>query len=186
VNAVVLDDREGGYLTTKHLIEQGCRRIAHFAGPQHLNIYKHRRQGYFDALREHDLPIDENLIFYCDMTIEDGIAGMEQLLQLPQLPDAVFSASDFSIVGAMQVLKAHHLRVPQDMALVGFSNESFTFLTEPMLTSVDQRCEQMGQSAVRLFLEMLEEKSSKFSPRRIVLQPDLIIRDSSIREKIKV
>jgi LacI family transcriptional regulator len=72
------------------------------------------------------------------------------------------------------------------MALVGFSNESFTFLTEPMLTSVDQRCEQMGQSAVRLFLEMLEEKSSKFSPRRIVLQPDLIIRDSSIREKVKV
>jgi LacI family transcriptional regulator len=186
VNAVVLDDREGGYLTTKHLIEQGCRRIAHFAGPQHLNIYKHRRQGYFDALREHDLPIDEKLIFYCDMTIEDGIAGMEQLLQLPELPDAVFSASDFSIVGAMQVLKAHHLRVPQDMALVGFSNESFTFLTEPMLTSVDQRCEQMGQSAVRLFLEMLEEKSSKFSPRRIVLQPDLIIRDSSIREKVKV
>lgn len=186
VNAVVLDDREGGYLTTKHLIAQGCRRIAHFAGPQHLNIYKNRRQGYVDALREYDLPVDESLIFYCDMTIEDGIAGMEQLLQLSQLPDAVFSASDFSIVGAMQVLKSQHLRVPEDIALVGFSNESFTFLTEPMLTSVDQRCEQMGQSAVRLFLELLEEKSAKFSPRRIVLQPDLIIRDSSIREKVSV
>ncbi|GAB2463103.1 LacI family transcriptional regulator [Hymenobacter qilianensis] len=186
VNAVVIDDREGGYLTTKHLIAQGCRRIAHFGGPQHLNIYKNRRQGYVDALREHDLPINEDLIFYCDMTLEDGIVGMKHLLQLPEVPDAVFSASDFSIVGAMQVLKAQHLRVPEDMALVGFSNESFTSLTEPMLTSVDQRCEQMGQSAVRLFLELVEEKSAKFSPRRIVLQPDLIIRDSSIREKVGV
>ncbi|UYZ62101.1 LacI family DNA-binding transcriptional regulator [Hymenobacter weizhouensis] len=181
VSAVVLDDREGGYQSTKHLLAQGCRRIAHFGGPQHLNIYKNRRQGYVDALLEHGLPLDEDLIFYCDMTQEDGMEGMERLLSLPHPPDAVFSASDFSIVGALQVIKSRGLRVPQDIALAGFSNETFTSLTEPMLTSIDQRCEQMGQSAVRLFLEMLEEKTSKFSPRRIVLQPDLLIRDSSLQ-----
>ena len=182
VNAVVLDDREGGYQATRHLLAQGCRRIAHFAGPEHLNIYKNRRQGYVDALLEHGLPIDQDLIFHCDMTLEDGIAGMEQMLALPQPPDAVFSASDFSVVGALQALKRHGLRVPEDVALAGFSNETFTSLTEPMLTSVDQRCEQMGQSAVRLFLEMLQEQSSKFSPRRIVLQPDLLVRASSLRQ----
>ncbi|MCR5886429.1 LacI family transcriptional regulator [Hymenobacter sp. J193] len=181
VNAVVLDDREGGYQSTKHLISQGCRRIAHFGGPQHLNIYKNRRQGYVDALLEAGMPIEEELFFYCDMTLEDGIAGMQQMLRLPHPPDAIFSASDFSVVGALQELKRQGFRSPQDIALAGFSNETFTSLTEPMLTSVDQRCEQMGQSAVRLFLEMLEERGSKFSPRRIVLQPDLLVRTSSQR-----
>jgi LacI family transcriptional regulator len=181
VSAVVIDDREGGYQSTKHLIAQGCRRIAHFGGPLHLNIYKNRRLGYIDALLEAGLPVEEELIYHCDMTQEDGVAGMQQMLQLKKRPDAIFSASDFSIVGALQELKRHRLRVPQDIALSGFSNETFTSMTEPMLTSVDQRCEQMGQAAVRLFLEMLEERSALFSPRRIVLQPDLLIRGSSLR-----
>ncbi|MBB6060540.1 LacI family transcriptional regulator [Hymenobacter luteus] len=181
VSAVVLDDREGGYLSTKHLIAQGCRRIAHFGGPLHLNIYKNRRLGYLDALHEHGLPVEEELIFHCDMTVEDGVQGMQQLLALPHPPDAVFSASDFSVVGALQELKRQRLRVPQDVALAGFSNETFTSLTEPMLTSVDQHCEQMGQSAVRLFLEMREEQDQNFAPRRIVLPPDLLVRDSSVR-----
>ncbi len=181
VSAVVVDDRQGAYQVTRHLIEQGNRRIAHFAGPQHLNIYKHRQQGYLDALRTYGLPHEEDLIFTCDMTLEEGAAGMAQLLQLPTPPDAVFSASDFSIVGALQVLKERGIRVPHDMALAGFSNETFTSLTEPRLTSVDQRCEQMGQSAVRLFLEMVEDTTGRFSPRRIVLQPDVLIRESSVR-----
>ncbi|OON69301.1 LacI family DNA-binding transcriptional regulator [Hymenobacter sp. CRA2] len=181
VSAVVLDDREGGYRATRHLIEQGCRRIAHFGGPQHLNIYKNRRLGYEDALREAGLPLDDALIYYCDMTLEDGVAGMQYLLQLPWPPDAVFSASDFSVVGALQELKVHGLRVPQDLALSGFSNETFTSFTEPMLTTVDQHCEQMGQDAVRLFLEMRHARSPGASPRRIVLQPELLVRGSSRR-----
>ena len=182
VNAVVLDDREGAYQSTRHLLAQGCRRIAHFAGPLHLNIYKNRRQGYLDALHEAGLPTDESLIFGSDMKLEDGARGMEQLLRLPGgPPDAVFSASDFSIAGALQVLKKRGLRVPHDVALAGFSNETFTALTEPHLTSVDQRCEQMGQAAARLLLEVLTEKRHPVSPRRILLQPDLIVRESSRR-----
>ncbi|MBC6611233.1 LacI family DNA-binding transcriptional regulator [Hymenobacter sp. BT507] len=179
VSAVVLDDRAGGYQSTKHLIQQGYRRIAHFGGPQHLNIYKDRRQGYLDALREHDLPVEEDLIHIGNMKMEDGAAGIAHLLALPNPPDAVFSASDFAAVGALQALKQRGLRVPQDMALAGFSNETFTSLTEPMLTTIDQRCEQMGQAAVRLFLEILAETSGDFSPRRVVLRPDLLVRSSS-------
>ncbi|WP_022823282.1 LacI family DNA-binding transcriptional regulator [Hymenobacter norwichensis] len=179
VSAVVIDDREGGYQATKHLLERGYRRIAHFCGPQHLNIYKNRRQGYLDALHEYGLPVVEELIFNCDMTLEDGERGIDYLLSLPEPPDAVFSSSDFSVVGALQLLKQRGVRVPQDMALVGFSNETFTSFTDPLLTSVDQRCEQMGQAAVRLFLEMREENDGLFSPRRVVLQPDLMVRGSS-------
>ena len=185
VSAVVLDDRAGGYNATKHLLTQGYRRIAHFAGPQHLNIYKNRQLGYLDALREFEIPIEDNLIILSDMKIQDGIAGMNQLLKLPTRPEAIFSASDFSAVGAMQVLESRGLRVPNDVALVGFSNETFTSLTTPKLTSIDQHCEQMGQSAVRMFLEMLEEKNGTFLPRRVVLQPELIIRESSQRAMAK-
>jgi len=181
VNSVVIDDYLGAYQAVTHLIEQGCTHIAHFAGPQHLNIYKNRYRGYQDALRAHGIALDEVLVHTCDMKISDGVEGMEKLLALDKLPDAVFSASDFSAVGALQVLKARGIRVPQDMALAGFSNETFSSLTEPRLTSVDQRCEQMGQSAVKLFLEMLDDKSGSFSPRRIVLQPELLVRESSLR-----
>jgi len=185
VNAVVLNDREGGYQSTKHLLEQGCRRVAHFAGLQHLNIYKNRRQGYLDALQEYGLPHDEELIVYCDMTLEEGMAGMQRLLALPNPPDAVFSAGDSSLLGALQLLKQRGIRVPQDVALAGFSNEGFTAITEPMLTSVDQRCEEMGQAAVRLFLELVEAKGNPFSHRQVVLQPELFVRGSSLHQTIE-
>lgn len=181
VNAVVLDDRAGGYRATRHLLEQGYRRIAHFSGPQHLNIYKLRRQGYEDALREHNLPIEEELIIASDMTMEDGHAGMRQLLALPQPPDAVFSASDFSLAGALRVLGERGLRVPQDMGLVGFSNELFSRLTSPMLTSIDQHCELMGRSATGLLLQIMDEREQHFAPRHVVLQPELCVRASSLR-----
>lgn len=183
-SAVVIDDHQGAYQVVRHLIEQGCKRIAHFAGPQHLNIYKMRQQGYLDALRAHGLTSDEDLIFTCDMTQEEGMEGMKQLLRLPNPPDAVFSASDFSAVGALQVLKERGIRVPHDIALAGFSNETFTSLTEPRITSVDQHCEQMGQSAVRLFLDIMGDTTGRFSPRRIVLQPEVLLRESSMRIKV--
>ena len=183
VSAVVIDDHQGAYQITRHLIEQGHRRIAHFAGPQHLNIYRNRQQGYLAALRTHGLPVEDQLIFTSDMKLADGEAGMRQLLSLPlaDRPDALFSASDFSAVGAMQVLKENGLRIPQDMALAGFSNETFASFTEPRISSVDQRCEQMGQETVRLFLEILAAQPGHFEPRRIVLEPEVIIRESSMR-----
>ena len=181
VSAVVIDDRAGGHRATKHLLDQGYRRIAHFGGPQHLNIYKHRRQGYEDALREQDLPVEADLLVICDMKIEDGVAGMQQLLALPQRPDAIFSASDFTLIGALDVLKEQGLRVPEDVGLVGFSNELFSRLTEPKLTSVDQHCELMGQTATRLLLEIMHTQGQPFAHRHVVLQPNLLVRASSMR-----
>jgi len=182
VNAVVLNDREGAYQATRHLLEQGCRRVAHFAGMQHLNIYKNRRQGYLDALQSHGIAPDERLITDCDMTQEGGHEGMAQLLALPEPPDAVFSAGDTAVLGALQLLKSRGLRVPQDVALAGFSNEALTLVTEPMLTSVDQRCEEMGQAAFRLFTELVEAEGTAFSQRQVVLQPQLFVRASSLRK----
>ncbi|MCB2379068.1 LacI family transcriptional regulator [Hymenobacter sp. BT635] len=182
VNAVVLDDQEGGYVSTRHLLSQGCRRIAHLAGPQHLNIYKNRRQGYLDALREAGLPEDENLIVYMDMSQEQGVAAMRQLLALPEPPDAVFAAGDYSALGAMQEAHRQGLQVPQDVAISGFSNEIFTVITQPAMTTIDQRCEEMGQAAVRLLLEVIDAAGAPFTPRQVALRPELVVRNSSVRE----
>ena len=182
VNAVLLNDREGAYQATRHLLEQGCRRVAHLAGPQHLNIYKNRRQGYLDALLSYGIAPDEALINDCDMTLEGGTACMAELLALPNPPDAVFSAGDSAVLGALQLLKSRGIRVPQDVALAGFSNEALTLVAEPMITSVDQRCEEMGQAAFRLFTELVAAEGTSFSQRQVVLQPQLFVRASSLRK----
>ncbi|MDO7873319.1 LacI family DNA-binding transcriptional regulator [Hymenobacter sp. ASUV-10] len=179
VNAVVLDDREGGYLSTRHLLQQGRRRIAHLAGPQHLNIYKNRRQGYFDALREAGLPADESLVVYNDMAQEQGAEALRQLLALPNPPDGLFAAGDYAALGALQEAQRQGLRVPEDLAITGFSNETFTLVARPTITTVDQRCEEMGQAAVRLLLEMIDNGGEGFSPRQVVLRPELVVRGSS-------
>lgn len=185
VSAVVLDDHQGAYQVVQHLVEQGCRRIAHFSGPLHMNIHKNRHQGYRDALRDAGLPIDEELIVFCEQSQAGGIDGMQRLLrELPQPPDAVFASNDLAAVGAMGVIKAAGLRVPQDVAVAGFSNETFTNLTEPKLTTVDQGCETMGISAVRLLQQMLPTAAEhrQPQPRNVVLKPQLLVRESSLRK----
>jgi LacI family transcriptional regulator len=98
------------------------------------------------------------------------------------LPDAIFSSNDLAVVGALQAIKKRRLRVPEDIALVGFSNEAFTELTEPQLSSVDQCCGQMGQTAVRLLLQMFQSSPGRSSgSRNVVLKPKLLVRESSKR-----
>jgi LacI family transcriptional regulator len=180
VRSVVLDDAAGAYAAVSHLLKGGRRRIAHMSGPLHLNIHKNRHAGYLKALRDHHVPFREELVIISDLTQETGVHDMEQLLALPERPDAVFASTDLAIVGALQTIKRHGLRVPQDVALAGFSNELFTALTEPTLTSVDQQCKQMGEVAVQVLLELLNKPAqAAHGERRIVLTPQLLVRESS-------
>jgi LacI family transcriptional regulator len=179
---VRIDDYRGAYEATAHLIAQGCNRIAHFAGLQKLDIYQQRLRGYKDALQEHGVSFDTALVYYSNVKIEDGRAGMQALLQLENPPDAVFSASDYAAIGAMQVLKAEGKRIPEDVALIGFMNETFTSFVDPGLTSVDQLSEKMGEIAANTFLEQVNSLEG-FAPRKIILSPKLIIRNSSLKTK---
>ena len=182
VSAVILDDYQGAYQVVSHLIEQGCTRIAHFTGPLHLSIHKNRHQGYLDALAAHGLPADPELSVHCEMSQKGGQTAMRQLLRLPAAQHAVFGSNDLAAAGAMQVIKAHGLRVPHDVAVAGFSNEAFATLTEPNLTSVDQGCETMGISAVRLLQKILDPNPDRLAqPRNVILKPRLIVRESSRR-----
>jgi LacI family transcriptional regulator len=177
--AVILDDKQGAYQAVKHLIEQGCRRIAHFAGPTHLNTSHNRYLGYREALHAHGLPFEQELVFQLPALTQDaGRQGMEQLLK-DSAPDSAFTAYAFPAVGALQVLQERGLRVPEDFALACFSNEPFTTMTQPRLTAVDQRAEQMGETAVRLLLQLLK-RTQQYTPPHILLKPELMIRESSL------
>jgi LacI family transcriptional regulator len=180
-STVVLDDHAGAFQATEHLINQGYKRVAYFSGPQHLNIYKYRLRGYTDALEAAGLTFDEQLVQIGSLSVEDGRKYMEQLLALNEPPDALFSASDYAAVGAMQVLKERGIRIPEQFGLVGFANEMFTSLLEPGLSTVDQHSERMGELAARVFFEEIESQPGQFSVRKKVLAPTLIVRGSSTR-----
>ena len=110
------------------------------------------------------------------------MAGASFLWGLPEPPDAIFCASDLSALGAMRFLKSRGLRIPSDVALVGFANEPFTSFVEPALSTVNQHPIEMGQAATRLFLEQVEAGQGNFVEKHITLPADLIVRQSSMRK----
>lgn len=182
VSQVMIDDYLGSYKLVEHLIQQGCKRIAHFTSPKNVSIFKERLRGYMDALRDNDIPFDEKLVVKSNLQLEDGRESMEKLLKLKQIPDAVFSASDYGAMGAMQVIKENGLKIPEDIALAGFSNEPFTSFTDPPLTTVDQHSISMGNITAELFFEHFKGGDKKFVPQKTVLKPDLIIRKSTLKK----
>ena len=183
VSQVVSDDFLGAYKATEHLIQQGCKRIAHFTNILKISIYKERLRGYVEALQAYGLPYDELLIVESNLQLEDGRNSMLKLLSLSPMPDGVFSASAYGAMGALQVLKEKGIKIPQDVALIGFTNEPFCSFSEPALSTVDQHNLRMGNAAAEIFLEEISDEEKKFIPQKIVLKPELVIRQSSLRKK---
>jgi LacI family transcriptional regulator len=117
------------------------------------------------------------------MQLADGRTSMQTLLEHSVLPDAVFSSSDLGAMGALQVLKENNIRVPEQVAIIGFSNEPFTSFSDPPISSVEQHCKRMGNAASEIFLEEVRrDASEKFIPRKVVFMPELVIRGSSVRQ----
>ena len=182
VSSVVVDDYAGAFAATKHLIEQGCRRIAHIGGQQHVSIFNQRLKGYIDALNVHHIAVDDDLIIYGKVSIESGRECMTRLLDHPRPPNGVFAVEDFTALGAMQVIKAAGKSMPDDVAIVGFANEAFGEYLTPSLSSVNQQTVTMGEEAAKLLFEGLKNGDTyKDKPKKKILRPELICRQSSIR-----
>lgn len=182
VDAVGVDDYVGAYKATEHLIEQGCKRIVHFAGPDNVSIYRDRRRGYEEALKRNNMTVDETLILTSDLKLETGRDLANEIITWKTMPDAIFSASDYCAMGAMAILKKKGFEIPGDVAIVGFSNESFTSLVDPPMSTVDQHSKKMGQFTANMFLKRMNNSASVHTPSRTVLNPELIIRESSRRK----
>jgi LacI family transcriptional regulator len=179
VNKVVVNDAEGAFTAVEFLITSGYKNIAHLAGPRSLLISKSRKNGYLKALRKHNLPVKDDLIIEVDMNLKSGFAGAQKLLALASPPDAIFAANDQVAMGAMQAIKEKKLRIPQDIAIVGFSNEPFAAITEPSLTTIHQPAFEIGQTACSLLIKKLEAKNSVAKTEKIVLKTMLIKRNSA-------
>ena len=181
VSTVTIDDFKGGYEATKHLIEQGCKRIAHLSGDRSLEIYNDRFEGYKKALQENRIPFDERYVLQTKSDVEAGKKAINKLLKLKERPDAVFSSSDFVALGAIQQLKAKGIKVPEEFCVVGFSNEPFTKFMELSITSVDQSPMAMGKMAAKVFLEQVSDTQNVKIEKKVVLAPELHIRKSSLK-----
>ncbi|HHH49860.1 MAG TPA: LacI family transcriptional regulator, partial [Saprospiraceae bacterium] len=178
---IINDDRAGAFKAVTHLIEMGYRRIAHFAGPSHLKLYKERKQGYLDALKKHQIKLDKKLIIEPCLKLEEGKAAIQQLMNMTKRPDALFSASDYSALGALLFLKEKAVHIPKEFGVVGYSNENFTALISPALTTVDQHAIELGRLSAKSCLDILNNNKNT-KAKSIVLDPQLIIRASSQRK----
>jgi DNA-binding LacI/PurR family transcriptional regulator len=177
--SVRIDNMDGGFQATEHLIEQGYKRIAILAGPKNLGISNIRLEGYINALKKYKIKVDEDIITHCDFNQDYAYVATQELLSSKKRPDAIFTISDRMAIGAMLAIKEKGLRMPQDIGLVGFNNEPFTNLVTPRISSVDQPSFELGKVAAKLFIERVH--NSDMNHIEEVLKPKLYVRESSQR-----
>ena len=181
---VVIDDYKWAFAAVEHLIQQGCRRIVHLAGSEDLLIAQKRKNGYMDALRKYGLLVEESLIIDCGIMMEKGIMAAHQILEMEKMPDGIFAVNDPVAIGAMKTLQKNKIRIPEDMAVVGFSESKEAFIVEPNLTSVGQPTFEMGRNAAQLLLEQIKHNvnnEDKMLSKSIILDAKSNIRESSLR-----
>ncbi len=179
VPSVTVDGMEAAKNITRHFYKNGCRRIAYISGPDHLNISKHRKEGYLKGLEECGLEYNPDLLVESKLNAEDAAKATKKLLALKEIPDAIFGINDTIAFASMKEIKKHGLKIPDDIALVGFTDEFHSTVVEPALTSVTHPTEQMGMEAARLFFEQIE-KDTRIK-EEVVLPTNLVIRESSFK-----
>ncbi|HEY6608334.1 MAG TPA: LacI family DNA-binding transcriptional regulator [Candidatus Limnocylindria bacterium] len=175
---VDVDNRDGAAMAVRHLIGMGRSGIATIAGPQDMAPGADRLAGYRDVLADVDGGIDDRRIEIADFTLDGGRAAMERLLASSTAIDAVFAASDLLALGALAALHAAGISVPAEVAVVGFDDSTLAASAIPALTSVRQPIEEMGREMVRLLME--EIRSPGRPPRRVILDTELVQRDSTV------
>jgi LacI family transcriptional regulator len=181
---VTTDDFESGYRATQHLIEQGCRRIAHLAIAQSLSIGSKRALGYLQALRDNDLPIDEALLLACTNNKEQDTALIRHLL-LHHKPDGVFAAVEQYAILCYELCDTMHISIPQHLKVISFSNMQTAALLNPSMSTITQPAFAIGREAATILLKALEKKSFRLQDERIVLQSVLIERASTCKTPLR-
>lgn len=178
---VVVDDFNGAYAAVQYLIAEGCRKIAHLSAPQAMQIAQKRQMGYIQAIKDAHLPIDESLIIQCDNQADAMIVG-EQLMRRADKPDGIFAVNDLTAAGAMYAIKHMGYKVPEDVAICGFTDGLVSTLTDPTLTTVEQHGDKMGEIATDLLLRRINAGEDEPIPTATkVIKTNLIVRASTRR-----
>lgn len=178
---VIIDNAKCGYVATKHLIDQGCKRIAHITSSLKRNVYSQRYKGYKDALFDNGIEFDDSLLIVGDLSEQAGVDAAKKMLKMKPLPDAAFITNDFVAAVCMRTLKEHGISIPEDIAIVGFNNDAIGHLIEPQLTTINYPGRDIGEIAARSLINHLKGVSSIHQTNTIIVRSDLIVRKSSLK-----
>jgi LacI family transcriptional regulator len=180
--SIVINNEKAGYDATMHLIQNGCKRIAHISGSLNRNVYADRLKGYKKALSEKKIAYDPKLVFTDSVTDQAGAEAARQILKMSKKPDGVFTANDTSAVACMRELKQSGIKVPGDIAFVGFNNDPISRVIEPNLTTIHYPGEEMGEVAATTLVNSLKNVSTG-TLNKIIIKHELIVRQSSMKKK---
>lgn len=173
---VGVDNQEGAYLGTRHLIEWGHRRIGILAGFQRLSTMRERLAGFHQALQDHDIPLPEEWVVTSPLSVEAGHEAMRHILTLPERPTAVFLSNNLLSLGALLAMRELDLRCPEGVSVVGFDDHPWAAVAEPPLTVVRQPTQELGQVAARMLIDLINAEQS--SETRVLLECQLVVRQS--------
>lgn len=177
-SAITVDNYEGAVMATRHLIDTGCRDIAHISGPEQNFEAQERKRGYADAMRA-GLPGAALRIIEGEFTEESGYAGAQSLLAGGALPDGLFAGNDMMALGALLALKEAGKRVPDDVAVVGFDDIPIARFTSPPLTTLRVGVFEMGRQGLEMLVAAFDENDANV-PKSVVISPELVVRESSV------
>ena len=181
VPKVMVDNVGAAYEATKHLIENGSKRIAFLAGPSNVTVSNLRQSGYEKAIQDAGLNLDESLVVHGNYNLLQAIKLTNELFELENPPDGLVVVSDRLAVGAIAALRKKHIRIPEDVAIVSFNDEPICTIVTPTLSSVAQPTFEMGKMAITLLINQIENPVSADKPEVIVFKTELKIRESSLR-----
>ncbi len=176
---IIIDDFDAAYRATRHLIDGGFQKIFHFAGPQNLLIGQQRKEGYIKAIKEAGIVIRKEWIIEAD-NFEKARIAVINILEGKLPMDGIFAVNDLTAIGAMQTLQKRGIKIPNEVAVVGFSDGRLSGITDPTLTSVDQHGYEMGTMATEMLLKRITAEDSGYPYETKVLNANLIVRGSSV------
>lgn len=176
---VVANGGEAAFKATEHLLDQGCKRVAFVGGPQHLDMVKRRKHGYLEALREHRIPIDRNLVACGPIDFQVAREATLALLDLPEPPDAVLAFNDIITYAAFDAIKERGLRIPDDVAIIGFTDGDTAAFVTPRLSAIKDQAYVLGQKACETLLRSIKGDTYIYKE---VVPMILKIRESSKRK----
>lgn len=175
-NSVLVDERYGARLAVEHLVKLGHRRIAYVGGPQGWNASTDRLAGYRAVLQELGIEFNPALVEEGNWEVQSGYPAAKKFLSLAQRPTAIFAANDLMALGAIYAIQEEGLRVPEDVAVVGYDDREIASISRPTLTTVTLPCYEMGQASAQLLLTLLENQAGPPEPLRV--RGKLIVRES--------
>lgn len=177
-SCVTANGDEAAQQATQHLIDTGSRRIAFVGGPNHLDMVQRRKHGYLEALRENRIPIDRTLVACNRIDYEVALRETLRLLTMPDRPDAILAFNDIVTFAAFTAIKQLGFRIPDDVALIGFTDDDHARYVTPQLSAIEDQSQLMGQKACRLLLNQIKGDEKVY---REVVPQKIVIRETSAK-----